>query len=1044
MATNRNNFFGLGIVPSSSTTNTLPGDLEYLTTDGKLHLRGASANDSIVMEALAQTLSNKTLATPVIATILNTGTLTLPISTDTLVGRATTDTLTNKSISGATNTLTAIPNSALTNSSITVNGSSVSLGGSVTVSATATNALTISTGLSGTSYNGSTAVTIAIDSTVATLTGAQTLTNKTLTTPTLNSPVIHTATADSISPIASTLILGGIVQLGNLQVSGSTLSDVSGGVIVTSSNLTNGITLNALGGSNAIQLQNASTTLLRVNTASIDLPAQTPLKLFDSTNANSVSLRGPTTGLATYTVSLPAAAPTTGTGLVFDGTNYVWSNVGSGGGGSSNITVDTFTGDGISTAFTISQAPTNKNYIFVNINGVEQLKSAYTLSGAIVTMSEAPPSQSTIEFTTAATLVVNVLASGSVTPASLSTDTTNLITNSSKRNFITNGTALASSVAGYSLYVDTAGTAPVSGSGTGTNTITFSASTSSPLTGDASFILSKPASNAQGQGVAYAFNIDNASRAKVVTINFDYMIQSGTFVAGGNGALSDVLVYIYDVTNSQLIQPAGYVLTSSSSTVPYQFSGTFQTSSNSTSYRLLFHVSSTSTTAYAVQMDNISVSPQTTAVGCPVTDWATYNLVIGATTTAPTLGTNTSSAKWRRVGDSMEIMYTVAQTAAGTSGSGTYLFPLPNSYSLDTTKASVSTTGTGSGGTVLGTGRVANTTTTNTQSVSPGLVYAYNPTNLSLSVLNGSVIAETDIVGSTNYAAGNANLFLSFCATVPILGWSSNVQMSSDTDTRVVSTSVGLNTAQAIAANGIVKYDTIVKDTAGSYSTTTGLLTVSVPGSYQISVAASANLSGYQYVKVNGVSKGYILLCPAASQLFSGSITLPLNAGDAVGIYSDAAYTLNGTATNGFVTYAAFTRISGPATIAASEKVYAQYTGNASQSLTANVTDIPFGTKVVDSHGAWSGSSFKAPRPSWYNFTGLIQISTGSGSTETDLYVNGTKILVINFPQGNTNLYPFSGGIYLNAGDVLSFKLSLAATLAGSNTYHYISITSQG
>jgi hypothetical protein len=46
-------------------------------------------------------------------------------------------------------------------------------------SGTTTNALTIGTGLSGTSFNGSSAVTIAIDSTVATLTGSQTLTNKT-------------------------------------------------------------------------------------------------------------------------------------------------------------------------------------------------------------------------------------------------------------------------------------------------------------------------------------------------------------------------------------------------------------------------------------------------------------------------------------------------------------------------------------------------------------------------------------------------------------------------------------------------------------------------------------------------------------------------------------------------------------------------------------------------------------------------------------------------------------------------------------------------
>jgi hypothetical protein len=55
-----------------------------------------------------------------------------------------------------------------------------------TPSGTTANALTIGTGLSGTSFNGSAAVTIAIDSTVATLTGTQTLTNKTLTAPVIS------------------------------------------------------------------------------------------------------------------------------------------------------------------------------------------------------------------------------------------------------------------------------------------------------------------------------------------------------------------------------------------------------------------------------------------------------------------------------------------------------------------------------------------------------------------------------------------------------------------------------------------------------------------------------------------------------------------------------------------------------------------------------------------------------------------------------------------------------------------------------------------
>jgi len=55
-----------------------------------------------------QTLENKTLTTPVISTISNTGTITLPTSTDTLVGRATTDTLTNKTIdaNGTGNSIT--------------------------------------------------------------------------------------------------------------------------------------------------------------------------------------------------------------------------------------------------------------------------------------------------------------------------------------------------------------------------------------------------------------------------------------------------------------------------------------------------------------------------------------------------------------------------------------------------------------------------------------------------------------------------------------------------------------------------------------------------------------------------------------------------------------------------------------------------------------------------------------------------------------------------------------------------------------------------
>lgn len=68
----------------------------------------------------AQTLTNKTLTTPIISQISNIGTITLPTSTTTLVGTATTDTLTNKTIDASNNTITNISNTNIsTSASIT-------------------------------------------------------------------------------------------------------------------------------------------------------------------------------------------------------------------------------------------------------------------------------------------------------------------------------------------------------------------------------------------------------------------------------------------------------------------------------------------------------------------------------------------------------------------------------------------------------------------------------------------------------------------------------------------------------------------------------------------------------------------------------------------------------------------------------------------------------------------------------------------------------------------------------------------------------------
>ena len=73
-------------------------------------------DSNIVTETSTDTLTNKTLTLPVISTISNSGTITLPTGTRTLVARDTTDTLTNKSIAAGTNTISGLTNTNLSGS----------------------------------------------------------------------------------------------------------------------------------------------------------------------------------------------------------------------------------------------------------------------------------------------------------------------------------------------------------------------------------------------------------------------------------------------------------------------------------------------------------------------------------------------------------------------------------------------------------------------------------------------------------------------------------------------------------------------------------------------------------------------------------------------------------------------------------------------------------------------------------------------------------------------------------------------------------------
>ena len=78
------------------------------------------------------------------------------------------------------------------------------------------------------------------------------------------------------------------------------------------------------------------------------------------------------------------------------------ANTGGGGGATANLTsvVDTFTGNGYTTAFSLSVTPISINYTTAVVGGVSQPRSAYSVVGTTLTFTSAPENGQIIEVTT--------------------------------------------------------------------------------------------------------------------------------------------------------------------------------------------------------------------------------------------------------------------------------------------------------------------------------------------------------------------------------------------------------------------------------------------------------------------------------------------------------------------------------------------------------------------------------------------------------------------------------------------------------------------
>lgn len=578
-----------------------------------------------------------------------------------------------------------------------------------------------------------------------------------------------------------------------------------------------------------------------------------------------------------------------------------------------------------------------------------------------------------------------------------------------------------SSITGWARYQNTAQANPVTGSGgSPSSSVTFAQSTSSPLRGTASFLLTKDAQNRQGEGVSYDFAIDAADKAQMLSIKLDLAASSGLVLG------ADVAVWIYDKDAGQLIQPAPYLISD-----PAKFQAAFQTSASSTNYRLIFQIATTNTAAWTLKLDNIQVGPQNVARGCPVSDWVAFT---------PTLNTNTAVASniafWRRVGDSIEVMGSVLYNAGGPNQTwNTYLPPglTVNESKMQLTSLTYDDVGGASytqGGAATFSNAYVNYTAGNTNFVS--LIRQ----DSSGARLNNNILVAND---SVNYSY-----------KLPITGWSSNVVFSQDGDTRVCAMKANGATGTINSSANLAKYTTVENDTHGAYSPSTGIYTCQSAGWYAVAaqLAWTGTMGvGYAYNTLlykNGSQYCYATHKSWASttdNIYPSLTTLVYcNAGDQLSIYSQAQGG-NGTYITG-ACILSINRLTGAAAVSAAESVNCRYTTAAGQSIGTGVTaDIIFGTKDYDSHGAFNPATgvFTAPSPGKYRLTTETTVVAGS-ATGGAYYAFGTKNGSIHSQLGNARqvtsgaVLAVGGSATVNMlqGDQLKVQLSNSTSTGGT------------
>lgn len=563
-----------------------------------------------------------------------------------------------------------------------------------------------------------------------------------------------------------------------------------------------------------------------------------------------------------------------------------------------------------------------------------------------------------------------------------------------------------------------------------------------PLNGSYSFHVIKSAVNTQGQQAYIDFDIPEKSKAKVLDIRVNYKVLSGTFSAGSSTTDSDLIVYIAALNPNtaqwEMIEPSSFKLLSNSTTISDEFRASFQTTATATAYRLILHVASTNASAWTLQVDDIAVSPSRYVCGTPITDWQTF------TPTGSWTSNVTYTGRWRRVGDSLQQQVRIA--CGGAPNVGNLTVNLKSGLTIDTTKLVSNTSG---GNYIKGTASILDG---GLQILGADLIYN-TQTSIYVDVTNtGSTYGTFSNVSSTvpfTFGPGDA-VDLEF--EVPILGWSSSVQMSDSADTRVVAFFGSKSTSQAATAHVTDITYTAVIDTHSAW--TGSAYRVPSRGIYNLEWNGDTSSGTGIYVYVNGVQSIY-LSNSYPTQVLSGVKKLALNSGDLVSIRPGGSVTVSGTVTTGLYSFG-IERISGPSAIAATETISARYTNIAGTAIGTSPVLVPFPTFSYDSHGCYNTTTglFTVQASGKYRVTAKLTSASVTLSTvqafNLHLWKNGANYSELNATIGNgvASNYRVAGTdeVQCVAGDTIAIyaNCSVATSLFGISGYNYLVIERVG